>query len=210
MEDVSWHASWHAGNEAISQRTSPGIPDRVVVRFRLNSWWSQELSAAGIQRRRMPDWVRQQEERINCARRFGRDPFRYRDIADSGVPVFGREGLPNCRVDPAIREMIERNFRLRDVHLLPSRDGKADILVLIFEIGEGEIFLSPPAAMLIRELIVGVWGFVHVWANPPQENGRVVHTVNCVHWRPDNTVPEVICLEFREGLWGGGVRRLAS
>lgn len=185
-----------AAHSEAHERASP--PDVVLLKFSIAPQRAIELELAGVERR-PADWVQREEQHLAHARTHGREPYRYRDVADSGVPVFGKEGLILCSVQSAWDEMIDKGYYLVDLHIIQRRDRKMDILVLSLSKNGAKLpFPSPRAEEMIRSLIGSGWGYVHVWANPPQEDGTVVHTVNCVHRNQTRRVQ----LSFENGLWG--------
>ncbi len=165
-------------------------PDVVLMKFSINERRATELSAAGVSTRDV-NWQERDQKHVAHAQAHDRQAHRYREVADSGVPVFGPDGLRDVGIGRAYQE-INQEYGLRDVHLLPHRNGRMFVLVLTFEKSGASTTPSTEAAVLLAWILNSTYGFVHVWANPPQADGRVVHTVNCSH-RAD-TVPKCVLL----------------
>lgn len=174
-------------------------PQVVLLKFNVNSQRGQELEVAGIPRK-AADWLSREEKHVEHARDNRREAYRFRDVADSGVPVFGKQGAMAVQVLPAWQELSVAGFHLRDIHLVSRRDGKMDILVMSLAKERESAAPSSLAAQLVTNILASSWEFVHVWANPPQKDGAVVHTVNCVNRQPDQKRPNL--LQFQDGLWG--------
>ncbi|MFY9463056.1 MAG: hypothetical protein WAP52_02640 [Candidatus Sungiibacteriota bacterium] len=154
-------------------------PDVVLMKFSVNKRRAQELAATGIPIRDV-NWQRREQEHVAHAEAHDRQAYRYREVADSGVPIFGTSGLADVGIGRAYQELNQK-YGLRDVHLLPHRNLRAFVLVLVFERGAQAVNPSTEVAVLLARMLNSAYGFVHVWANPPQQDGKVVHTMNCRH-----------------------------
>jgi hypothetical protein len=152
----------------------------VIVKFNLNERAATRLTNAGIILQSV-DWQEREKKHTAQAQAHDRQPHRYRtDVADSGVPVFGPDGLNDVSLGRMFREIAERGYVLVDIHLLPHRKNQwAKVLVMIFKEGTS-MDVPPSAAEPLRNIMGAVYGVVHVWANPPDKAGNVVHTVNCI------------------------------
>ncbi|MDO8470915.1 MAG: hypothetical protein Q7S63_03065 [bacterium] len=171
-------------------------PAVVLVKFNVNSDVAQQLELAGIQRRAV-SWAQREVDHVEHARENSREAYRYREVADSGVPVFGKPGLQSVLLLDLWLE-LKKAYKLSDIHLLPRRDGKMDVFVLVLS-HQQEMRVSASVTDRITRLVGSTWQYVHVWANPPGSDGSIVHTVNVAH-RQD-TKPD-LGLEFKRGLWG--------
>ena len=175
-------------------------PDTILIKFNINPKWAQEFELAGVPRRR-PYEVELEEKHIVQALKIDRDPYRFRDIADSGVPVFGDQGVSNVSILGLIGELQKNGYQLKGVHIRTRKQKKFDVLVVPFIRGESEgnsVILKKALELLQEFLRLSCWGFVHVWANPP-EKGKVVHTINLGHREPQKSPQWSLC--FNHGLW---------
>jgi len=174
-------------------------PDTILVKFNINPSWTQRFEEAGIPRR-FPSEVTLEEKHITQAQEVNRDPYRFRETADSGVPVFGPQGVSEVSIFQLLEELQGKGYSPQGVHIRTRREKKFDVLVIPFarEISE-EAFLPKKAEELLEEFLkTSCWGFVHIWANPP-EKGKVVHTINLGHREPQKSPQWNLC--FNHGLW---------
>ncbi len=177
------------------------LPDIILVKFNINPDWTQQFEQAGIPRR-SPNEVALEEKHIAQARQMDRKAYRFRDIADSGVPVFGPQGVSEVSISGLLTELVQKGgYQPQGVHIRTRTQKKFDVLVIPFvkeAQSENSTTLSEKAVELLRRFLrISCWGFAHVWANPPEE-GRVTHTVNLSH-REEK--PPKYHLQFNHGLW---------
>jgi hypothetical protein len=100
-----------------------------------------------------------------------------------------------------LEELQEKGYSPQGVHIRTRTQKKFDVLVIPFIQGteKNSIFLPEKAFELLREFLkISCWGFIHVWANPP-EKGKIVHTVNLSHREPQKPLQWI--LRFNNGLW---------
>ncbi|MDO8577260.1 MAG: hypothetical protein Q7R55_00060 [Candidatus Wildermuthbacteria bacterium] len=178
------------------------LPDVVLLRMNVNARASFRLQEGGIERR-PADWLQREERHLEHAQARGSQGNAEVPFVTSGTPAFGngREGVRMVRIRSAWDELTKGGYRLKDIHLIPHRNNpEMDILVLGLQKGVSELpFPSSRAKEMVEQFLGSTWQFVHVWLNPPQINGEVVHTVNCVHRRSED--PEQ-CLRIAEdGSW---------
>lgn len=193
-------------------------PDVVLIKINLNKVWGERFA-----RERIPvlqrTWERAQQlgaEHQERAEKLGRDAFHIREqqdrnepyqeekppeSADSGCPVFDREGLKDGVQGESIArigfQLRDSGYRLVAAHRL-MRDWKPPIrLVMVWEKAEGRDIAFP--WRLLGELTATCFMQVDVWANDRDKNGQVVHTVNCGK-REDNATPAYV-LGFSRGDW---------
>jgi len=176
-------------------------PDTILVKFNINPNWAQRFEETGIPRR-FPSEVSLEEKHIAQAQQVNRDPYRFRETADSGVPVFGPQGVSEVSIFQLLEELQEKGYQPQGVHIRTRSQKKFDILVIPFSGGgpkENSTSLPEKALELLREFLkLSCWGFVHIWANPP-EKGKIVHTVNLSHREPQQSPQWNLC--FNHGLW---------
>lgn len=174
-------------------------PDTVLVKFNINPSWNQKFQEAGIPRSAPSEWALE-EKHISQAKQVDRDPYRFREIADSGVPVFGDEGVADVSILKLIEELQEAGYLPQGVHIRTRKEKKFDVLVIPFVRGNpGNGTLPKTAIELLREFLrLSCWGFAHVWANPPAA-GKIVHTINLGHREPEKPPKWNLC--FNQGLW---------
>jgi len=172
-------------------------PHVVLLKFNINQKWKSKFVRLGV---KVTDEQKDRSRHEAHARTFGRNPYRYRQVADSGVPVFGPPGLKSVSLDQLIQELVNTyKYETVDIHIKPRKDGMS-VLVLSFSNDQPAVEPASPAALeeLLRFLSSACWGYVHVWANPPQADGRVIHTVNSAH-REESKGASL--LHFADGLW---------
>ena len=176
-------------------------PDVVLYKTNVNKNWSKRLKELGVQLKN-PDFEAKEKKHIDHAKRFGREPFKFRgEIADSGVPVFGKDGLKEVSLYELLQE-LSTIYNVVDIHLRPTKPGgNPHMEVLVVSFSDGEEFVGNTDAFqeLMRFLASSCWGHVHVWANPPQDDGRIIHTVNSAH-RQDGAQPKQF-VGFDDGRW---------
>jgi len=196
-------------------------PEIVLFRFTVNPNQGQRLETAGI-RRIAVDRNALEQEHVANAVRVGRQAYRYdsevRHVADAGVRVFG-EGANKVGLLPAWEEMRAAGYMSVDAQLMANRKGHMDILTVAASnlCREPRLELSFDARERVNGILNSTWGYVHVWANPRvndtyllqelrveqwadprNDQGYVVHTINSLH-RSDEQSPNL--LHFAEGLW---------
>lgn len=194
-------------------------PDVVLVKINLNKVWDERFAQEGIPTLQR-SWDRAQQlgaDHQERAEKLDRDAFHIRErqasqglredadvpeIADSGCPVFGPDGLKDGVQGSSIAkigfQLRDSGYRLVHAHRL-MRDWKPPIrLVMVWEKTDGRDVLFP--WRLLGELTDTTFKQVDVWANDRDKNGRVVHTVNCGK-REDGTTPAAYALGFAKGDW---------
>jgi len=197
MNDGDRFCSQHSAMprvEAISQ------PDTVLYKFNLNETWRKKMVALGVPVKE-PNFQQKEQKHVEHAEQHGREAFRFRkDVADSGVPVFGPKGVQSVSLYEVLQELLEI-YEVVDVHIRPRRDGNRFMSVLVVSFSHGEKACSNTKAFqeLLDFLSSSCWGYTHVWANPPQEDGRVVNTINSSHREEGKKATNV--LRFDEGRW---------
>jgi len=186
--------------------TAPN-PDRIFLKVRTNERWRDDLQQAGLHfvRRTAEKEQRLEQKHIAHAESVGRAAYAIRQTADSGVPVFGKNGIQFVSLRQLHGELTQRaGYQRVGGHVLEK--GNFDMLTLVLEyeygpISNGNSTPIPPTAQSIiaRLLATQRWGFTHVWANPPGPDGRIVHTVNVSH--RENDKPAIGDLIFLDGFW---------
>lgn len=203
--------NWQEGSSVASP------PDLVLIKVTFPSsidWRRdfQDLSFRLIERDREKT-KKLDEQHAQQATAFNRRAYVVRkERSDSGVQVFGQEGLKNASLGLLDGELIKAGFELAGSHVLDrSWEGQ---LTLVLEyaapaartkVTSNSLPVPGRAAGFVRRQL-GMsknWGTVHIWANPPSlkpdARGLIVHTVNAGVGRDD--IPAVL-LTFNGGLWG--------
>lgn len=175
-------------------------PDVILFKFRVNPNWYERLLRSGIELRRISPQGKREMKHIMHAKKYRRAPYRFRGMADSGTPVFGKEGLPNVGLSQVWSEILSSGYGVKEIFLSPRAGEPMATLTVVLQQKGG--FFGPRINRreLYRFMFATSFGFAHVWANPPQENGLIVHTVNLVQRIPQKE-PSVF-LTFNKGLWG--------
>ncbi len=146
------------------------------------------------------------KEHIAQAEKLGRDPFTLRPgIEDSGTLVF-RKQKEFVSLSELLRELLEEGYLLIDIHGRPARNQPMLTLTMGFskeidQVSQAVLSLvdSDLAKAVLGVILGSVWEYCHLWANPPNEQGRIVHTINLAHRQPGNTPAKK--LRFAQGLW---------
>jgi hypothetical protein len=132
-------------------------------------------------------------QRVADAEKLGRKAYCSRlkgasdrpEDADSGCPVFGATtgGLKKVDVRNLEAELRQAGFHMAEATVRVTDGQKGQpmnaTLVLAFTNDEEE---DPDFSSWVEfnRLVAPTFAFVHVWANPKQADGTVVHTVNCL------------------------------
>lgn len=172
-------------------------PDTVLIRFRVNQKWVAKLREAGVRTQPLR-WLQKEQKHVRQAERLSRKPYRLRNIADSGVPVFGPDGISRVSMEGLLEYLISVDYRIADAHLLRTIKKAQQMGILVLVLSRQQPAIELPFFSLLSPLLSSSWGYAHIWANPPQEDGKVVHTVNLSHRL--ETPPELE-LWFDDGLW---------
>lgn len=179
-------------------------PNVILVKININERWRAVLEAGRVPRK-IVDWQALEEKHAAHAERLGRAPYRFRDVADSGVPVFGPDGICHVSLLKLWTELVEKGFCIQEMHLQSRRDGKMDTLVITLARQKPtQVSFFPEVALaVLPDLLNTSYGFVHIWANPSKEDKEkkkvVVHTVNISHREPEQR--PLRQLHYNDGLW---------
>lgn len=195
------HMVTGAGNCAQHQGNPVArAPDVVLFKCRLNGNATRYLERIGV------PWQQRDDRRLDAQHRqhaegVGRSAVAYRQKPDSGVPVFDRDGAGSVTVDTLWSELERSGYAPVAAHLYQKdgdRHGMAQLSVTFA--CEGDRLDSTVATACLEKLTVACWEHAHIWANPPQDDGHVVHTVNLAHRQPDATPKYRVA--FDNGNWG--------
>jgi hypothetical protein len=130
------------------------------------------------------------------------------EMADSGCPVFGRDGIVKAQVSvaPLFDELRAAGYTLSRMSVL-ERTNKRPVLITEWSSSEAleakklaHQFFPPTDGQLVAldRFVNAAFDQVHVWANAREESGRVVHTVNL--GARTEAVPQHV-LRFATGDW---------
>jgi hypothetical protein len=170
-------------------------PTKVLVKANVNPKWAKKLTELGVPVKH-PDFEKLDQKHAEDAETHGRKANAIRDIADSGVPVFGKSGISDISVAQLVVELAMLGFMATDCHIFQRRDqGVMNVLVVTFEKKVTEFVLSDEIEQLFAK---SRWGFIHVWDNPPKKDGTVLHTINLSHRSDEKAEQE---LRFSGGLY---------
>lgn len=185
-------------------------PDAIFLKVNLNPKWDQRFADAGIARRdrSMGRAGLLSAKHKAAAEVLGRNPYTIREqregvrpiepeAVDSGCPVFGKMGLSGVSILPLAEELEKAGYNLSGAHRL-ARDWKPPIR-LVLEFSKDKPRLEHFPWELFRQLISTCFQQVDVWANPINERGEVVHTVNC--GKRDDSAKAEKQLMFAGGDW---------
>ena len=176
-------------------------PDKVLLKFNLNKTRADAMHLLGVPFKQ-PNRPEQERRHIQQANQLGRRAYRYRKIADSGVPVFGKDGASNLALIQVWEELSLCGYFLLDIHILPPRRNKRMSVLVLSMSRDPEDGKFPSLSRQVEDallrLLESSWEHVHVWANGENECSQIMHTVNCVH-RLDGSPTQH--LRFAEGRW---------
>lgn len=186
-------------------------PTVVLIKVNCNEKWESRFESAGVRRnvRSMQRSVELGKKHVAQAHELGRDPYAMRrpdqpddwtpESADSGTPVFGKDGLlGGTDINRMYEDICQAGYGLSGAHLLERGHKPPMRLVLEFTLGFTDLIEFPDG--LFDQLIETNFGKIDVWANPlEQPIGRVVHTVNCGQ---RDTQMRKQYLRFAGGDWG--------
>ncbi|MDP3882497.1 MAG: hypothetical protein Q8Q48_00360 [Candidatus Staskawiczbacteria bacterium] len=175
-------------------------PNRILLKANINERQAEKFLRLGVPEVQQDEQAKDQKHAAHAVA-AGRDAHRYRkDAADSGVPVFGKDGAQNVSVEMSLCELLAV-YTIVNIHIRARRDQNRwmRVLVVVFA-KEGENVATEPVKNSLREFYgMSSWGFCHIWANPPQEDGTVVNTVNLSH--KDEANEATLSLRLNDGLW---------
>lgn len=189
-------------------------PDVVLLKVNVNEKRERRLSAAGVQYqvRSYDRALELEQQRVASAQSLGRGAYAVRELshrdshhtpeaADTGCPVFGKNGLAELNVTAAtiLCELFNAGFALTGGHLL-KREHKPPVrLVLEFSKSSTKPALDKFPWEEVKSLLATTFNQVDVWANEKNKDGKVVHTVNCGK-RDDSSKPKTR-LHYANGDW---------
>jgi len=182
-------------------KTAPA-PDVILFKARVNPKWIERFEEAGV-RWQVRNDAALQERHAQMAETEHRQPNAVREErADSGTPVFGKDGAKSVSVETVKDELLGAGYCITDIHLYrrPSDQQMATIEVVM---STKPTEYTPPQTETqetVWKLIEKTsWEAAHVWANGKNSAGMIVHTINLCHRLPD-AKPECT-LTFAGGLW---------
>ncbi len=177
-----------------------GRPGRVLVKANINPNWFKRFTDLGIPVK-VADFAKREADHVADAKRVGREAHVIRkDIADSGVQVFGKDGVRDVLMVEPLDTML-REYRVTDMHIFQRKDkGVMNVLTITLEEGVNGPRVELPLDVA-KFFAMSKWGYCHVWANPPKEDGVIIHTVNLSH-RGDEAASQQLI--FDDGLWAVG------
>ena len=172
-------------HQAEGRKASPS-PDVVLLWFGLNKANSasfEEFLAAKIHTRRQMREIAKRH--VVQAEALGRNPNAVRKgVIDSGSPVFGADGVKGHRVwaGNTIDTLGAAGYFLSNAKVVKSQGPHGENSRLLLELRmEGDGFEGTARDFLgdtFADFADCTFGQVRVWANPPNERGDIVHTLN--------------------------------
>jgi hypothetical protein len=172
-------------------------PNAILVKVSVNSKWEERFRGVGVLVK-TPDEATLELKHMFHALSVNQNPYGVRpQTADSGTPVFGKEGATDVSLVGLFQGLRDQGYIPGGIHIRTRGEKKLNVLVIPF-IFQGEQDVATPAMALSEEFISASWGFIHVWVNPPQEDGRVIHTVNVSHRSLEVSSKS---LRYQKGEW---------
>lgn len=172
-------------------------PSKILLKTRVNSKRLERLLAAGIRWKERNESALDQRHAAQAAA-LDRKATAIRSKPDSGVPVFDKNGLQNVEGRNLLPELRNAQFRIQDIHLYQKEDEEMATLVVVLEQRDQSSIVTKEQLIALGDEFGTRWGHVHVWANPPQEDGNVVHTINCAHRLEGKPAARIL---YDGGLW---------
>jgi len=176
-------------HQAIDAKAAP-MPDVVLLWFSLSDSWVGRFKTFLNVLSRTPRRQRElNKKHIAIAETIGRDPHATRNgIVDSGSPVFGAAGIKDHEVwaanvieDLANAEFFISKALVSEKQIYKGKNVYTESRLLIEFRRAGDGFEGAPIELLgdlFAEFGDASFEKVMVWANPPNDKGEVVHTVN--------------------------------
>jgi hypothetical protein len=202
-EEKDWFCKTHVARRDSGKIVEKeGIADTTLLMIKLNQNWERKMLDLGIPKKDR-DVSAEDAKHEAHAKAFGRDPFSVLDgIPSSGVAIFGKKGLEDISIFEAFKDLVAV-YKTVDIHIRPQRKSEEkkwmSVLVISFS-NEEKDDQNPDVYQEILEFLASpCWGYVHIFANPPQEDGRIVHAINVSHRKPD-AKPKFV-LRLSRGLW---------
>lgn len=182
-------------------------PDGVLLKPKVNPYWfgmlADEIPLISEERK---------EEKIQAhitqAKKLGREAFTLRKtIEDSGTSVFrGMKDDEFVSISELLQELLDEGYFLTNIHGKPAQNKPMWVLTIGFfrkveqmDHSVLKLIESDLAKAVLGVILGSVWQYCHIWANPPDEKGRVIHTVNLAHRHQQETPAKK--LKFYKGLW---------
>lgn len=164
-------------------------PDVVLTWFKLSEGWAARFRIFLNTKIRSPRRQRELDKKhVAQAKGIRRSPQLggiRKGIVDSGSPVFGPAGVTGHRVWAAnvIEDLFTAGYFIGNALVTEKQilGRKPEYRLLVEWRLEGEGFAETPSEFLgdlFIEFGDAIFEKVLVWANPPNEKGVVVHTVN--------------------------------
>lgn len=165
-------------------------PTVVLLKINCNEKWEKRFESAGVKRqvRSLQRSVELGQKHVAQAHELGRNPYAVRRVgqpddwapesADSGTPVFGKDGLlGGTDIHRMLEDLGKAGYVLTNAHLLERGHKPPMRLVMELTLGATKAIEFP--WQLFHQLVNTTFGKIDVWANPQEPDGRVTHTVNC-------------------------------
>ncbi|MBI2052857.1 MAG: hypothetical protein HYT34_01275 [Candidatus Ryanbacteria bacterium] len=171
------------------------LPDAIFTKFTLLREEGERLKVFGVR------WSDNPANPNSPKRDLGTLGRIRKGIKDSGCPVFGNDGVFRVSLAPVASELLEkRKWNIADVHIRPGKKpSEAVLTVVISEKATREVALPEKAQEELALLLSSVRQQVHIWANPRNTEGQVIHTINCVGCGYEDLGDR--SLDFQNGLW---------
>lgn len=184
----------HVGGELV------GPPGLILLKDRINRKKVEVLEKAGV-REKKRDEEKLDAKHVAEAESLDRQPQAYRDKADSGVPVFGKDGAKDVMVEDVWATLERVGYTATDAHFYrQDKDAQSGMATLVVEFMLGEHDeIDDKVAVACEASFKGKRKFVHVWSNPPKPGIGPTCTVNCSHPQEDQ-LPRAR-LVWDEGFW---------
>lgn len=178
-------------------------PDLILLQANINKKWTERFESAEVRLAEV-NWERREEKRTEQAERLRINPYRYNPIIKfcTGVPVFGPKGLNDVNIQWLWPEFKNAGYRLQNIHLEEKENNiHMNVLVCGFSREENkEVNFSVDAVTLLAEFLNVSFRFLHVFANPPNGDGRIFHSLQVSGREPEKN--PFLKLKFNNGLWG--------
>lgn len=153
------------------------VPSKILVKVTVNDALAADLRSAGFEayKRTVTQEAAIEQRHTVAAKERGVNPLRFaqeggRQVADSGTPVFGREGQHNVSLVKVAEDITAQlpALKLVGVNIQTKTDGKHVVWQVYEPTAKDKPVVVPSGAIKFHldALNKRVYGNLHVWRNP--------------------------------------------
>lgn len=182
-------------------------PTNVLIRFHGGNALYKALKKTGILSKPRNQFLLDEKNRQEALRLRSDNAYWFNHYA-TGIQIFRDTGVQDVTgVADVVDEMHAAGYRVHDIHWLkeerkPRGRQAYDAATLVVGFAKSDVTVPDEFALLLEifdMLKKDRWGIAKVFANPPQESGEVVHSLE-LYQRGFGDATSI--LHFLDGLWG--------